>query len=397
MTPHSKPSASRLDAIRQRLGHQLATRLFNDIARHQLDVRGGRRPRVSPGAAAAYAAATLVHATSICFAVVGLVLLFGPGGLWTVFAGVVMLLLAWLSIPRRAAPPSGLLDRADFPALHDMADRLSTAMQAPRPDGIAISKRFGASYRICGFRGRRYVELGLPLLAVLTPRERAAVLAHELSHGANGDPLRGQFLFGAVDAVGQWGVALRPLSIGSSGDGMPFGPIISIIAIPFELALLALSECLLLVAGGMHLLVLRDSQRAEYLADLLAGSVTGPEHLRSALEKTYLAETIEAVIRHHALTGATDSLLKKLKQAIDEVPASRIAVLREQSRQSGWRVDTTHPPTALRIDMLTQHGGMDAHAKQVAGDPEDLEAEILKLAPSIERELVDHYLVGIHG
>ncbi|MFN3629436.1 MAG: M48 family metalloprotease [Casimicrobiaceae bacterium] len=40
-----------------------------------------------------------------------------------------------------------------------------------------------------------------PLMAILSPEERIAVMAHELSHGANGDPLRGTFLSGAVNTL----------------------------------------------------------------------------------------------------------------------------------------------------------------------------------------------------
>jgi hypothetical protein len=48
------------------------------------------------------------------------------------------------------------------------------------------------------------------------------------------------------------------------------GGLISILAIPFELIGLAVSEALLKCAGLMYLFIVREGQRAEYFADALA-------------------------------------------------------------------------------------------------------------------------------
>ena len=82
-------------------------------------------------------------------------------------------------------------------------------------------------------------------------------------------------MFGAVNTVSLWAMTVRPMSIGNAGNGLAFGPFVSLIAIPFELALLAASELLFLFVKGVLLLVLRQSQRAEYLADRLAATVCG--------------------------------------------------------------------------------------------------------------------------
>lgn len=389
--------SARWEAMQRQLGQKLADKLFSDIAAHPFDLAARRRPNRSASLLLAYAVAVAVHGASLGFLAGGLAIVLAP---WTnffvVLLGVVMLILAWVSIPRRAPPPDDLLSRAAFPTLHAVADRLAAAMNAPAVDGIAISKDFGANYRRSGWRGRRYVELGLPLLAVLTPHERVAVLAHELSHGANGDPLRGQFLFGAVNTIATWSEAVRPLSIGSSADGLTAGPIISIIAIPFELVQLALSEALLWMARGMLLLVLRESQRAEYLADRLAASVSGAGCMRTALEKTYLGEIVEDVVRRHALTDSEAPLMPKVTAAAAALPSEELQRLAQQSRQASWQVDTTHPPTALRVRMLD---GRDDAPVFVLSDVEaaSLEAELGSLTPRIERQLVAHYLVGLYG
>ncbi|EFK94930.1 peptidase, partial [sediment metagenome] len=149
--------------------------------------------------------------------------------------------------------------------------------------------------------GKAYVELGAPLMAILQPSERLAVLAHELSHGANGDPLRSMYLQGAVNTLASWGTSARPPGIGTLGDGMPFGPIISLLGIPIDLLMLAVSEALFAAARGLLLLVMRQSQRAEYKADLLAASVAGSKEMMTALEKTYLGDSVLESVRRHAL------------------------------------------------------------------------------------------------
>ena len=35
------------------------------------------------------------------------------------------------------------------------------------------------------------MRLGLPLVSVLEPQERVALIAHEIAHDVNGDPARG--------------------------------------------------------------------------------------------------------------------------------------------------------------------------------------------------------------
>jgi heat shock protein HtpX len=383
---------------RRQLGARLALRLFSDLSKEPVESGHRRGLRWSPSLLLAFTIAGLVHGASLAFAVWGLYVLFAP---WTnpfaVFGAAVALLLAWLSWPRRAEPPDRIVARTEFPNLYALADKAAAAMGAPAADGIAVSKDFGANYRVCGLTGKRFIELGLPLLAILTPQERVALIAHELSHGANGDPLRGQFLFGAVEALAQWANAIRPLSIGSSGDGMSYGPIISLFAIPFELALLALSEVLLALAMGVLLLVLRESQRAEYLADRLAASVSGARAMQTALEKTYLHDTIEAAVRRMALTGSEAPLEQVLLEAARSLPESELERQRRISRRLNWQVDSTHPPTAMRIEMLSLR---PVEGKgELSMDPQlhAIDAELAALMPTVRRELVDHCIEQSYG
>jgi hypothetical protein len=86
-------------------------------------------------------------------------------------------------------------------------------------------------------------------------------------------PFGGRYLGGALNTVVRWGGVIRPTTVTGLGEGMLYGPIISILGIPFAIVALLLSEAIFLVAKGFYLLVLRQSQRVEYLADVLASKI----------------------------------------------------------------------------------------------------------------------------
>ncbi len=388
---------SRWQQLQRELGVRLSERLFRECAASGANstARAGRRPTAS--LVLAFAIATGVYAVATALTAAGLYFLVIP---WTnllqPILGVGFILLAWAARPRPVEPPRHLISRSDFPTLHTLCQRIACQLEAPPLTGIGVSTDFGANYRTAGWRSQRFIEIGTPLLAVLNRDERIAVLAHELAHGANGDPLRGRYLFGAVMMLSTWGVAVRPLSIGTSGDGMAFGPIISIIAIPFELAQLLVSELIFQLAKSMLLLTCRQSQRAEYLADRLAAQVAGTAASQSALEKTYLEKVVSSALRTRALMSLDGPLEDFLNNAANAVPEPELQALREESRASKWQVDATHPPTAYRVEMLALGG----HSfPLILLSPEEqcaLDAEMSKLIASNQRSVIDREIEALY-
>src|SRR5438094_618563 len=85
-----------------------------------------------------------------------------------------------------------------------------TASPKPPPDALVISASFNAEWAVLGWRRRRTLTLGLPLLTVLPPQPRAALIAHELAHARNGDSTRGFFVGGAINALSTWYGILGP-------------------------------------------------------------------------------------------------------------------------------------------------------------------------------------------
>jgi len=385
-------------ALRRRLGQRFAQRLFDEFA-HAPDSLATGLATGSKGLILAYACATLVYATSLALGAIGIAILVPP---WTnmmgVFLGACLVVMCWFARPTPVEPPDHVIAPQEYPVLYSITRRMADRIGAPRVAGLAVSAEFGANYRAAGWHGARFIELGTPLLAVLSREEIVAVIAHELSHGANGDPMRSRFLSGAVHVLSNWAAGVRPNSIGRSADRTMFaGPIVSLIAVPFELAMLCLSEALLAACKAIVLLVLRQSQRAEYSADRLAATMAGTREMQTALEKTYRKDVIDAAIQRHALTSPDAPLRPSLRTASDAVTDLELSALRQKSRDESWQVDATHPPTALRVEMLARGPLRAAAVLFDESEGESFDAEIARLIRFNEREVVNRKLEAIYG
>jgi Zn-dependent protease with chaperone function len=337
--------AHRWQSLQRRTALHYAKTLFDDVAAPPLDVQAQTHLRATPGLVCAYAIAGLVWCANLLLAAVGALMLWRSGGhVWQWLLGGSLLALAWLARPRLATPPEELVARGEFPVLHEVCDSLAHALHAPKPKGIGLSADFNANYRHAGWRSDSYIEIGAGLLLATETDEQLAILAHELSHGANGDPLRGQFLYGAVDTLARWGSMIRPLAIGRPMDGVPFAPIAALLAIPIELLQLVVSELLLLTARCLLVLVARQSQRAEYLADLIASQATGKQAAIRAMEKLCMYDAFDAAVNRHALTQPDAQLPWPIMRVTEAERGIALAAAREEQTQ----VDASHPPARQR-------------------------------------------------
>jgi Zn-dependent protease with chaperone function len=104
--------------------------------------------------------------------------------------------------PKTASPVS--LDPAEEPMLFAFVERLCAAVGAPRPRRIDVDHQVNAS---ASFRRGMWsllrqdlvLTIGLPLVAGLTLRELAGVLAHEFGHFAQGTGMRVTFIIRSVN------------------------------------------------------------------------------------------------------------------------------------------------------------------------------------------------------
>lgn len=311
--------------------------------------------------------------------------------------GGMLILLALLARPRPVSPPARPLDSSRFPAIYEVVGRIAHALDAPMVDTISAPAEFGASYSQSGWGAKSHMELGVSLMAALDHDERIALIAHELSHGANRDPLRPSVVRVALSTLVGWAVAIRPLSIGSAGDGIPFGALISLMAIPFEWAMLLLSEALFLLVRLFFILAMRSSQQAEFFADVLATSAAGPGPMARLLEKLNYADTVDLVIQRAVLTDQEAAIGPRIAAAINEMPSDVAERFRQRAKDEVWQEDSTHPPTSMRIALIAGLPAKPAQLEIDQGLKERFEAEVAALIESRKRDLFDEKLEAISG
>jgi hypothetical protein len=119
--------------------------------------------------------------------------------------------------------------------------------------------------------------------------------------------------------------------------------------------------------------------------------------MSSALDALHLDEEIDLAVQRMALNSSEAALSTLLSERVARVSDSERERRRRLSRRQGWRVDATHPPTSLRIDMLESRDCICASSRLNTAEEERLDEELARLEPEIKRRLIDHYLVGIHG
>src|SRR5262249_39673497 len=120
-----------------------------------------------------------------------------------------------------------------------------------------------------------------------------------------------------------------------------------------------------------------DLQRAEYLADRLGAGLSGTGAAVSSLQKLHLAGV--SFLRTGFLYkdyGA--DVLGELKKRLEDTGILNQADLLLLGNGEDWRLNSTHPPTASRINMLQAHSGAVNQPALILSDPffEALEQEL---------------------
>ncbi|MBB3609418.1 M48 family metallopeptidase [Rhizobium sp. BK602] len=130
------------------------------------------------------------------------VLLAVPALSW-VFYGL-MVLRAYASVPPAPISNGILLEPGKVPALAEELERLRLACDAPAFTAVHINAELNAFIYQTGSRAgqpKHVLVLGLPLLALLTGKQAAAVIAHEYAHISR---LHGHFARWAYMARQRW-------------------------------------------------------------------------------------------------------------------------------------------------------------------------------------------------
>ncbi|HKV35710.1 MAG TPA: M48 family metalloprotease, partial [Pyrinomonadaceae bacterium] len=100
-----------------------------------------------------------------------------------VIAGLVLKAL-WITVPE---PDGKKLERHEAPALFDLIDEISKALNGPKVKHVLVNDQFNAfapqipQFGMFGWLNN-YLVVGLPLMRAFSPEEFRALLAHEFGH-----------------------------------------------------------------------------------------------------------------------------------------------------------------------------------------------------------------------
>jgi Zn-dependent protease with chaperone function len=400
-----------LDSVYMALGKRLGQGMLKELMGS-----GSLKPRVTAGKVLAYGVATVVHLITLLSYAAGLFLVIaGWPAVAMLVPGMLLLWIAWTITPRAGnlSPDDLTLNTARFPALYDVATNVARSVGLPDASTILIQPDFNAFFGQIGWRRRKVLGLGLPLVSILNPQEFVALLAHEYAHGVNGDPTRGWFIGTAIGSLVGWYTVLHkpnirihhlffivlvPFSImvillimGLTGLWISeflviFGHSLPILLTLF--AILALARSLITVL--LHLLW-RDMQRAEYLADAMAIQICGSGAMLSLLEKLHLYASFHSILRRTTLYERDRNVFDELRQALNRVPERELQRIRRVEKLLSSRLDMTHPPTAYRVDLIAGSGAVEPMVTLALSDFDRIRQELASLEPTIQAEIIDMY------
>jgi heat shock protein HtpX len=378
---HDKPGV--YESLYASMSERLSRRLFDQVVAAKT-----LRPPMSRALGFAFVIATLVYLIVFLIGLLGIVwLVYGFSNFIFWIGAAICFALIWFLAPRLPRAEGAIIARNAYPALYRVFDRVASALNARPVDGIIINEDYNAAYSQVGWRRKHIVYFGLPYFYALEDQERVAVIAHELAHGVNNDPARGFFLGTAFGMLARWHEVLTPdreLTLGEAGDIFEF--LFNISNWISTIALVALSQIPRFGAWVMIHLFWHESQRAEYLADYLATTVSGTNAKIAALNKAQRGgERIWPLVQKIALGSATFNLFDQLRES------ARTEIEFFDADAERARIDSTHPPTKFRTEFLRAHyvGG----AKVIISPTEwaQVDRELQPLQKEIQEKLTERY------
>ncbi|MEV7026972.1 M48 family metallopeptidase, partial [Kitasatospora sp. NPDC093558] len=234
-------------------------------------------------------------------------------------------------------------------------DRVAAEEGARPLHVIRVTGDYNASIGLVGLRRRAVLTNGLPLWEALDDPQRVALLGHEFGHRVNGDHRRGLWLSSAIGALVHWhGMARTSRGWGEGGMRLLFAVAELLSNAVMHTAAWALWRILLL----LDRLTSQAGQEAEYRADALAARTSSTEAARGMLDALLLAGAAStAVTRLRADRRgrpSPEALWEQMRAHLASLPPTERERLRRRSTHERYAVDTTHPPTHLRMALLAQ-------------------------------------------
>ena len=163
----------------------------------------------------------------------------------------------------------------------------------------------------------------------------------------------------------------------------------SLVCIPINLAIIGVCQVLWLGVYALYHLIWRDSQRAEYLADYLAATVSGTEAMTSWLEKLQLHRVWDMTIQRVSLNDKDALLFEEFVQRVNQAASAEPEPNRAGLLDETLRLDVTHPPTPYRIQFLQSRANLQPKIELSHEESAAIDKELAPLQASVRRQVID--------
>ena len=213
------------------------------------------------------------------------------------------------------------VDAGSAPQLYGIVQSLARRAQLPMPRVYVVDTALPNAFATGRNPEHAAVCVTTGLMEMLTPREVAGVLGHEMSHVKHNDILISTIAAGMAGIISV--MARFAFWFGGSRDDRRNNPLAGVLM-------------LVLTPIAAAIIQLAISRTREYMADFTGGQLSGdPDALADALEK------IEGYARTRTMPRATEA-------------TAHMFIISPFSAKDAQAIFSTHPPTEKRIERLRQ-------------------------------------------
>ena len=213
------------------------------------------------------------------------------------------------------------VDAGSAPQLYGIVQSLARRAQLPMPRVSVVDTALPNAFATGRNPEHAAVCVTTGLMEMLTPREVAGVLGHEMSHVKHNDILISTIAAGMAGIISV--MARFAFWFGGDRDDRRNNPLAGILM-------------LVLTPLAAAVIQLAISRTREYMADFTGGQLSGdPDALADALEK------IEGYARTRTMPRATEA-------------TAHMFIISPFSAKDAQAIFSTHPPTEKRIERLRQ-------------------------------------------
>jgi Zn-dependent protease with chaperone function len=285
-------------------------------------------------------------------------------------------------LPRSDRLPDDVVElgREEAPHTWRLVDEVSQRLGLRPPTVLGVDPHLNAWVSRTGWRHRATLVLGAPLWTLLDTQEKVALLGHELGHVRHGDTVGSVPVAAAFSVLSRVRGLLHAEDIWWDGGSLGlFTPAINVLKwllrLPVNGALILLWLC-----------TARYSQRREYRADVAAARLSGPEAAGRLMMRLLGMEG--TCVRVASAVRRGEGPWRALEEAA-HVPERELERLVRVGAREGHQVDSMHPPTHLRLD-LVRSVPPSAEPYLVSTDLEQgVERELAALQPRLLRRVED--------